>query len=333
MNRRAFVTSAASFLALSTIGTFARQNDERAMFGNDPMAAAEYLSRLENIDYIPPLYTLYSFMHDDAKALVPRATVIGWYQEDFQPRGPQQAVATSFTTLPKWTWPVSGASYSNVAEVSYTQAFGDGSVVNDVVRLVFDNGQWNWFFGRDRAWVEQQNLRFSQKHHLPQQGDAPFGLAALSRFDEELFSRLPATLFDPDFNQEYVLEDEPVDYQPYEIGTPLRVMRYMPPRPNDPFELGRVEYGKIADPTTAAENLDYITTVVQNQPPTILYGWNTAPESGMPWVHFTMPGVDVVGPSYSVTLASETHYLTVMMYSEEALETVCRALAVVQPGA
>lgn len=333
MNRRAFVTSAASFLALATIGTRARQSNEQAMFGTNPMAAAEYLSTLENIDYIPPLYTLYGFMHEDAKALVPRATVIGWYQEDFQPLGPQQAVATGFTTLPQWTWAVNGVTYTNVAEVSYTQQFGDGSVVNDVVRLVFANGQWNWFFGRDRAWVEEQNLRFSQKHHLPQQGDAPFGLSALSRFDEGLFTRMPAMVFSAAPYQEYVIEEDYGTFQPNGVWVPQRRRRYMPPQSNDPFELGRVEYGSIVDPTTAAENLDRITTVEQNRPPTLLYGWNTEPDNGMPWVHFTMPGVDVVGPSYSVTLASDTNYLNVMMYSEEALEIVCRALAEVRPGA
>jgi hypothetical protein len=333
MNRRAFVALAASLLALNRSKTVARQNDERVMFGQDPMAAAEYLSRLENIDYIPPLYTLYSFMHDDAKALVPRATVIGWYQEDFQPLGPQQAVATGVITLPQWTWPVSGVTYTNVAEVSYTQQFSDGSVMNDVVRLVFDNGQWNWFFGRDKAWVEEQNLRFSQKHHLPQGGDAPFGLGALARFDEGLFSRMPMMMFNADLNQEYVIEDDFGTFQPNGVWVPQRRRRYMPPRPNAPFELGGVEYGTIVDPTTAAENLDRITTVVQNQPPTILYGWNTAPANGMSWVHFTMPGVDVVGPSYSVTLVSDTNYLDVMMYSEEALETVCRAIAGARPGA
>lgn len=327
MNRRALVTLAVSLLATGSSGARARQTDEQVMFGPDPMAAAEYLSRLENINYIPPLYTLYAFMHDDAKALVPRATVIGWYQQDFQPMEPQQAVATGHVTLPQWTWPVSGATYTNVAEVSYTQQFGNGQVVNDVVRLVFDNGQWNWFFGRDRAWVEEQNLRFSQKHHLPQGGDAPFGLGVLARFDEGLFNRLPTTLFDADFGLEYALEEDYGTFQPNGVWAPLRRVRYMPPKPRDPFELGRVEFGEIVNPTTAADNLDRIVTIEQNLPPTILYGWNTAPDAGMPWVHFSMPGVDVVGPSSSVTLVSDTHYLTVTMYSEDALETVCRAIA------
>lgn len=266
-------------------------------------------------------------MHQDAQALVPMATVIGWYQADFQPLGPQQAVATGVTTRAEWTWPVNGTTYTNVAEVSYSQRFGDGSVVNDVVRLVFDNGQWNWFFGRDKAWVAEQNLRFSQKDHLPQEGDAPFGLGSISTINESLLARLPVSIFDASFNQEYRMEGSSDIFSPSSSLEPERLMRYMPPKPNDPFELGHVEMGAITHPATAAANLDTITTEVQNRPPTQLLGWNTDPGNGLPWLHSTMPGVDVVGPSYSVTLVSDTAYLTIMMYSEESLETVCRALA------
>ena len=42
------------------------------------MAAAVRLRELESFNYIPPLYELYTYLHPDAQAIVPRATVIGW---------------------------------------------------------------------------------------------------------------------------------------------------------------------------------------------------------------------------------------------------------------
>ena len=56
-----------------------------------------------------------------------------------------------------WTWEVTGETYPYTATVSFEQPFADGSVVDDVVRLVQDqNGEWRWFFGRTRTFVEAQ---------------------------------------------------------------------------------------------------------------------------------------------------------------------------------
>src|SRR5699024_5746374 len=52
-------------------------------------------------------------------------------------------------------------TYPYTAEVSFTQPFADGSVATDVVRLVQDhNGEWRWFFGRSREFVDQQIARY-----------------------------------------------------------------------------------------------------------------------------------------------------------------------------
>lgn len=100
MHRRHFIAATTSFLAVTGFTATAQdQPDERAMSGPDPMAAAEYLSMLEKTKYVSALYTLYSFMHADAQATVPMATVIGWYRADFQPRGPEPAIASGVTGL------------------------------------------------------------------------------------------------------------------------------------------------------------------------------------------------------------------------------------------
>jgi hypothetical protein len=121
------------------------------------LAAAVDLSRLEATGAFDALY---DEMHADARAVVPRAAVVGWYSHDFAPRRPgvADAIKVRFVT---WTWPVSGVMYPNTAEVTYQQSFADGSVVRDAVRLVRDDaGAWRWFFGRDRAFVDEQIARY-----------------------------------------------------------------------------------------------------------------------------------------------------------------------------
>jgi hypothetical protein len=67
----------------------------------------------------------------------------------------------------EWTWPVTGKTYPITAEVSFRQPFANGTVAEEVVRLVQDaNGEWRWFFGRSREFVDEQIAR-----HVPQVPD------------------------------------------------------------------------------------------------------------------------------------------------------------------
>ena len=55
----------------------------------------------------------------------------------------------------------SPADLPETAEVALRQQLSDGTVVRDEVRLVKDPfGNWSWFFGRDRAFVEEQIARY-----------------------------------------------------------------------------------------------------------------------------------------------------------------------------
>jgi hypothetical protein len=121
------------------------------------LATAEELAQLEvNADY----EMLYARMHPNSKAIVSLSAVAGWYANEFAPRGPgaAQAIKVRFVD---WTWLVTGTTYPETAEVTYVQDFADGSTVRDVVRLVRDEtGEWRWFFGRDRAFVDEQIARY-----------------------------------------------------------------------------------------------------------------------------------------------------------------------------
>lgn len=117
-----------------------------------PEAAAVFYSQLEAAGNFTGLY---QWMHPDAKQFIPASAVVGWYLNDFAPRGPGVATVTGVQMI-SWTWEVTGATYPNTAEVSFQQPFADGTILTDVVRLVESDGAWRWFFGRNRAFVDGQ---------------------------------------------------------------------------------------------------------------------------------------------------------------------------------
>lgn len=124
----------------------------------NPAFVAVWLSRQEaagNFD------VLYDWLHPDAQAVVPREAVVGWYQHDFAPRGPEVLNVTGASYF-GWIWPVTGNGYPGAAQVSYRQPFHDGTVVEGDMHLAKDDeGRWRWFFGRDAAFVEEQIRRFA----------------------------------------------------------------------------------------------------------------------------------------------------------------------------
>ena len=149
---------------------------------SDERAAADTAVALSRLEAAGEFDALYAEMHPDAQAVVPRAAVVGWYANEFAPLGPG-VVTVSGVRFVEWTWAVTGETYFPTAEVAYAQPFDDGAVVEDVVRLVQDEvGEWRWFFGRDRAFVEAQIARYGSDPAPDlsdlQQGSAGPGAAA-----------------------------------------------------------------------------------------------------------------------------------------------------------
>jgi hypothetical protein len=121
------------------------------------LAVAEMLSGLE---VTGSFRALYDAMHPDARAFIPREAVVGWYENAFMYPGEPAARAIKVRSI-SWTWDVTGQTYPETAEVALRQQLTDGSVIRDEVRLVKDPlGNWSWFFGRDRPFVEEQIARY-----------------------------------------------------------------------------------------------------------------------------------------------------------------------------
>lgn len=162
----------------------------------EAMQMAYYLSVLEANGQFNALYDL---IHPDAHAIIPRAAVVGWYQNEFAPRGASPAVITGVRFV-AWTWPVTGVTYPYTAEVSFTQEFWDGgarNVLQDVVRLVQDRyGTWRWFFGRSREFVEEQIARYVSP--LPQGGLVDIAIADIGAFWASVFSAAGLMYVEPE---------------------------------------------------------------------------------------------------------------------------------------
>lgn len=121
------------------------------------LAFAAWLSLLESTERYDVLYRV---MHPDARAIIPARVMTRWFRRLAPTRGAEVAVPLKVRFIP-WTWGVTGKTYPEAAEVAFRQQLWDGTIVRDEVRLAKDPfGNWGWFFGRDRAFVEEQIARF-----------------------------------------------------------------------------------------------------------------------------------------------------------------------------
>jgi len=123
-------------------------------------AAARELSRLEAARDFEALYDL---MHPDARGLIPRAAVVGWYEQVFTGTSTEELTVTGVESV-AWTWGVTGHTYPRTAAVAFVQPYvtnGVGEDVVDVVHLVAHDSGWGWFLGETAAFVNAQIARYA----------------------------------------------------------------------------------------------------------------------------------------------------------------------------
>lgn len=143
-----------SVLAATLLVSSGWQSPARAQ-GVDLDTAGAVAQQLSVLESQSAWNTLYDQLHPDSQLTVDRATVAYWYETYFAVDGPNPATITAVDLI-DWTWPVTGRSYPQTAEVAYTQSFANGDTVNDVVRLVqATDGTWRWFFGRSPEFIQQ----------------------------------------------------------------------------------------------------------------------------------------------------------------------------------
>lgn len=323
LSRRAFTRAAAGTGIALLLPPVPARGQSPSPLPSDPMQAAEELSRLEATEHIPALYTFYALMHPDAQAIIPRHVVIGWYREEFQPRGPEPAKATG-VDYKDWEWAVNGTTYRDAAEVSYTQAFADGTTTDDVVHLVEHDGAWRWFFGRDRAWVDEQIDRFTQTRHVPFAGEAPYNLAEVALADDML-DRLPETI---ELERTTMKQDAMAAVSPVipEWATGTDVRRYIDT--GEPYPLGYAQVFRLGPGMTPADAIRRAIEDYETAPPFTLDAWNLSPENDTPFAAFETFGSDAVGMAQNVMWASARGDLVglISCVDEAGLEAMAKAL-------
>lgn len=170
---------------------------------DDPGSATEYFSKLENRERYSRLYKL---MHPDAQDIIPEEAVTGWYEAEFAPREPGSIEIISVEYV-EWTWDVNGETYRDAAEVTYQQEFGDGSIERNTIHLVEYRGDWLWFFGPSREFVNQQIALYEELEDQPEQSaPIPSNDDVVSAYSVEISC---SAISDLVFDQVYAICDWP----------------------------------------------------------------------------------------------------------------------------
>jgi uncharacterized membrane protein len=128
-------------------------------------AAAQRAVEISELEAARDFDELYDLLHPDAQAFIPREVVVGWYA-DFLDDTAVEPLTVAGVEIIAWSWPVTGVTYPETAEVSYVQPFIQNGVRTEqaeTVRLVDpgDGGGYRWFFGRSREFVDEQIARFA----------------------------------------------------------------------------------------------------------------------------------------------------------------------------
>ena len=292
----------------------AQGTDDRA---RGAMAACEELSRLEATEHLPALYEFYARMHPDAQAIIPRHVVIGWYQDEWQPRGPQQAVATGVRFV-DWTWPVNGVTYRGVAEVSFSQMFDNAPPISDVVRLAFAEGEWRWFFGRDRQWVESQIWHYNSLAYIDQAGVVPWDLDRVAGSSPDILRSLPPTIGQA--TSEMV---EDARFIPdYAAHMPVAIQYRQ-----DFYPVGHAMAATLKPELDMAEAINELVWEHVQTPPFTLHAWNLAPPNGVPYAWYEQFGSEAVGTAQVVVFGGrDDRILWTVSFIDDRIQELARAL-------
>jgi hypothetical protein len=124
----------------------------------DESGAADTAREFSRLEAERAFGELYERMHPDALEIVPRSAVVGWYESFLAGRETAELTVTDVEPEP-WTWGVTGVTYEDAVTVRFVQPYTAAGVEEEVageVHLVPFDGDWGWFFGASRAFVDEQ---------------------------------------------------------------------------------------------------------------------------------------------------------------------------------
>ena len=279
----------------------------------DPAETAVSQSRLETTGNI---YALYRQMHSDSRTEVPLYAIQAWYDREFLPLGPEVLAPTGVRFV-DWTWDVTGVTYPGTAEVSFTQRYADGSVVEDAVRLVQEDGVWRWFFGRSREFLDEQ-IAIAQREVFPAD-ETPSGgwIAAVVDAREEALDRLP---------DRYPGDDE-ADLTTGAGPGGERGRRYVVPR--EGYVLGAVDYQTMGPNQRAMAVLQDRLDLAAQGPAFQVLTWDLSEGADAPYAIYQAFANDAVGNVIFTIIASDRTdaFWTVTALTRDVVDALGEALA------
>lgn len=284
----------------------------------EALAAAEELSVLEATEHLPALYTFYDRMHPDAQAIIPRHVVIGWYRDNWQPMGPQPAVATA-GAVKEWTWPVNGVTYTDTYEVFFTQEFDNAPTREDVVRLVYVEPHFRWFFGRNEEFVNEQIAYYNDLAYIPQGGSVPFDLQRVIGADPGIITSLPSQI-DGSVMQPVT---DAVLLPEYAESMPTGV-QYK----DAEFPVGYARATRLRSGFGVADTIDKIVDDAVETPPFRLISWNLEPANEVPFARFEHLGSEAIGNVQTIFWGAEggNTLWEISFFDVDSLATLAAAL-------
>lgn len=193
MSLRIYCVVLAGLLSI-LVGTVApmASSEALAQSSRDEREASEQAIFISELEAQGRFNRIYGLMHSDSKAIAPREAVVGWYEADVEPLEPQPITEILDVRFVSWTWEVTGERYQDTAEIHFIQPFGSGSNVTyteETIRLVEEDGEWRWFFGRSREFVDEQIDRFIDDDAAAQNSDRDTDDRSTSREDERTSDR------------------------------------------------------------------------------------------------------------------------------------------------
>jgi predicted metalloprotease len=147
-------------------------------------AAADAAREFSRLEAERDFDALYDRMHPDARAVVPRSAVVGWYESFFANRETRELTVVDVAFEP-WTWEVTGTTYDAVT-VSFVQPYvvdGVPTEVSGEVHLVPFDDDWGWFFGATKSFVDEQVALYGD--------DGSAARSSLSQEDSEATPEAP----------------------------------------------------------------------------------------------------------------------------------------------
>jgi len=216
-----------------------------------------------------------------------------------------EPITVTGVELVDWTWGVTGVTYANTAKVSYTQDFGRGERVSEVVHLVEEEGEWHWFFGRSQAFVNDQIRLHAPDAALlddsaaaaafPADGTAPWGLEtfAASGIDTgALLERFPETIgehrldrIEPNQNRQGIFP---------EVAREITIATYLDP-PETVIPSGETQILRLKPGIDATQALETIVDASRESPHFVVLRQSDERSGGMIFLLVDLYTNDAVG--------------------------------------